>query len=272
MSGRLTSRPIPDRRRVSASSMPGVRKTMRDVVVRARLHAVQAERAVDVADLGGQIEAQLAPPLDDLERRLGRPASGDAVRRPARLAGRRFSNLQLERRQGRGHEVELSDRAQVLAERRAFEDRDRSPAPRRSTPAPDTPCRAAAPTDRRARRRTAPRRRARSRSTCREDASATAATARGAGGPSRGRARTGTRRRRSCRRRGGRRRATPGSAPRSGPSRDCRARCQDRRGRAGRRPRRRRAGRAEEMSGRGATGAAGRRAATGARPCRLANP
>ena len=93
----------------------------RDVVVRARLHAVQAERAVDVADFGGQVQPQLATSLHDQVRRLRRSAPGDAVRRPARLAGRRVPDPQLERRHGRRNEIELPNRTQMLAERPALE-------------------------------------------------------------------------------------------------------------------------------------------------------
>ena len=66
----------------------------RNVVVRAGVHAVEAERAVDVADLRGQ-------DTGPARSRAGRPsaappalaASRDAVRRPAGLAGRPLPNL-----------------------------------------------------------------------------------------------------------------------------------------------------------------------------------
>ena len=50
-----------------------------DVVVRTRLHAVEAKRAVDVADLGWQEEAELTAALQDHLRGFDRAASGDAV-------------------------------------------------------------------------------------------------------------------------------------------------------------------------------------------------
>ena len=94
-----------------------------DVVVRTRLHAVEAKRAVDVADLGWQVEAKLTPALQDHLRGFNRAASGDAIRCPASLTRGRLAYPQLERRHGRGHEVELADWAEMLAERRALEDR-----------------------------------------------------------------------------------------------------------------------------------------------------
>ena len=63
MSHRCANRPIPDRRPLSASSAPGTRAGQRDVVVRAGVHAVEAERAVHVADLRRQEQPQLAATL-----------------------------------------------------------------------------------------------------------------------------------------------------------------------------------------------------------------
>ena len=59
-SRRRDNQPMPDLRRASASSSTGHTRRHRDVVVRARLHAVEAERAIEVADLGGKKERQLA--------------------------------------------------------------------------------------------------------------------------------------------------------------------------------------------------------------------
>ena len=84
-SHRCARRPMPERRRASASSSAGHAGRERDVVVRTRLHAVEAQRAIEVADLGRQEEAQLAAAPDHAERLVGRAPSLDAIHRPARL-------------------------------------------------------------------------------------------------------------------------------------------------------------------------------------------
>ncbi len=93
----------------------------RDIVVWTRLHAVEAERAIEVADFGRKKETELASALHQDQRRLGRPTPGNAVFSSARLARRRLLDSEFERRDCRRDEVELTDRADVLAERRALE-------------------------------------------------------------------------------------------------------------------------------------------------------
>src|SRR5262249_57708719 len=82
-----------------------------DVVVRAGVHAVEAGGAVEVADLARheQVELAAAP---------GRIAAQAVVRRTGR-AHRRRAGAHLQPGGHRGDEVELPDRADVLAEGRA---------------------------------------------------------------------------------------------------------------------------------------------------------
>src|SRR4030095_6244719 len=95
----------------------------RHVVMRARLHAVEAEGAIEVTDLRGQEERQLASPLHDSGGNGLIPAAFDAVNGSTRRAGLRPPNPQLERRHRRSHETELADRAHILAEGRAGEEK-----------------------------------------------------------------------------------------------------------------------------------------------------
>ena len=85
------------------------------------MHAVEAERAIQVADLAWQEQAELAASLHDLQRVHVALPPLDAVVGPALVARPGVADLQLRRRYRRCHEVELTDRADVLAERRALE-------------------------------------------------------------------------------------------------------------------------------------------------------
>src|SRR5690606_41488461 len=91
------------------------------------LDAIEAERAVEVADLGGHEQSKLAAALHDTptQRRVAgrRLPSAHAVSRPTRPAGVRIAHAQLEGRDRRGDEVELPDGAGVLAERSSEERR-----------------------------------------------------------------------------------------------------------------------------------------------------
>src|SRR5262249_57431680 len=81
-----------------------------DVVVRASLHAVQAERAVEVADLARHEELELAAPV--------RGIAAQAVVGRAGRARRGRAGADLEWRDQGIDEVKLSDRTDVLAEAR----------------------------------------------------------------------------------------------------------------------------------------------------------
>ena len=75
-----------------------------------------------------------------IDRRVGGVAAAlDAVGGPAACGRCRVAHLQLGRRHRRRDEVELADRAEVLAERRAGERQVDRPAPRRSSRARATP-------------------------------------------------------------------------------------------------------------------------------------
>ena len=122
MSGRAVRRPIPDRRRASESSRPG------DV------QPARCCRAGRRARSRGRTCSRCCRPWQAGRAR----ARSRAARRPAATAasaGRRcnptwcsltrrtLADLQLQRRHRRGDEIELSDRAEMLTERRALEDR-----------------------------------------------------------------------------------------------------------------------------------------------------
>ena len=85
-----------------------------DVVVRAGVDAVEAERAIQVALLARLEEMQLAAG-DGV-------AAANALFGRARCADGRLADLDFQRRDQRLHEVELADRADVFAERRAAEE------------------------------------------------------------------------------------------------------------------------------------------------------
>jgi len=96
-----------------------------DVVVRAGVDAVEAEGAVQVAGLPRQVEAQLAAVHCSLSpggRGRGEGATSNAVLRGAGRTDGGVAHLHLQRRAERLHEVELTDGADVLAERGAAED------------------------------------------------------------------------------------------------------------------------------------------------------
>src|SRR5262249_60155899 len=97
---------VPQPRRGEAGDQP-------DVVVRAGVDAIEAGGAVHVARLARQEQVQLA--AGDAV------AAADAVLRPARRADGRVPRLDLQRRGQRLHEIELADRAEVLAEGGAAE-------------------------------------------------------------------------------------------------------------------------------------------------------
>src|SRR5205085_10867296 len=84
-----------------------------DVVVRAGVDAIEAGGAVHVARLARQEQVQLA--AGDAV------AAADAVLGPAGRADDRVARLHFQRRGQRLHEVELADRAKVLAEGGAAE-------------------------------------------------------------------------------------------------------------------------------------------------------
>src|SRR5688572_7689881 len=99
--------------------------------MRARVHTVEAHRAIEVADLHRQKESQLAASLYVVSgfSRTTFVVSGfsrttlDAIRRLARSARLAIDDAQFGRRHRRGGEVELTDGAEVLAERRPLEER-----------------------------------------------------------------------------------------------------------------------------------------------------
>ena len=82
MSLRCANRPMPDRRRAVRQLAARHAAGQRDVVVRAGVHAVEAERAVHVADLQRQEQPQLAPPRQTTSGACGarRPLMQSAVR------------------------------------------------------------------------------------------------------------------------------------------------------------------------------------------------
>ena len=85
------------------------------------MNTVQAQRAVQVAGLDGDEEAQLTAAPDNAQR-LGRGSlSFDAVVGATLLADLQIACADLGGRQGRCNEIELTDWAHVLAEGRAFE-------------------------------------------------------------------------------------------------------------------------------------------------------
>src|SRR5205823_2544104 len=97
---------VPQLRRGETGDQP-------DVVVRARVDAIEAGGAVHVARLARQEQLQLA--AGDAV------AAADAILRPARRANGRVPRLDFQRRGQRLHEIELTDRADVLAEGGAAE-------------------------------------------------------------------------------------------------------------------------------------------------------
>ena len=113
-SGRLPNRPRPERNGIVPQLLPGRLGKDADVVMRAGVDTVEAERAVHVARLPGLEQVQLAS---------GNVISAaDAVLGPARRADVRVAHLDFQRRNQRLHEVELADRADILAERRTAEE------------------------------------------------------------------------------------------------------------------------------------------------------
>ena len=113
-SGRLPNRPSPERTGSCHNSFPGVVGEDADVVVRAGVDTVEAERAVHVARL---------PRLEQVQLAAGDVVSpADAVLGPARRADDRVAHLDFQRRDQRLHEVELADRADILAEGCAAEE------------------------------------------------------------------------------------------------------------------------------------------------------
>src|SRR5262249_50789946 len=82
-----------------------------DVVVRTRLHAIETQRAIEVADFARQEQFELTPSLVR--------TAADAVVRRATGTRLGLAHLHLERRDERLHEVKLTDWADVLAEARA---------------------------------------------------------------------------------------------------------------------------------------------------------
>ena len=123
MSVRRVSLPMPDRRLVSLSSSPG-RRVMRAMLscghacTQSR-HNVQSR----FPTFDGQEQGELAASLHDGDgaghRGVRLPASLDAVHRATGSAGTDVAHSQLRRRQHGRHEIELPDRAHVLAEARA---------------------------------------------------------------------------------------------------------------------------------------------------------
>src|SRR5690606_15393519 len=92
-----------------------------DVVMGTGLDAVQAEGAVHVAGLALLEEVELAAVLDQAAA-LGIAPAADAVLGQAVLADVVAAHLDFEGRGQRVDEVELADRADVLAEGRALEE------------------------------------------------------------------------------------------------------------------------------------------------------
>ena len=127
-SGRLPNRPMPERTGSCHNVVPGRHGKDADVVVRTGVDAVEAERAVHVARL---------PRLEQVQLAAGNAvAAADAVLGPARRADVRVAHLDFQRRDQRLHEVELADRADILAEGGAAKeavDRRRQPRSSRAT-------------------------------------------------------------------------------------------------------------------------------------------
>ena len=112
---------------------PGHACRERDVVVRAGVHTVQAEGAIEVADLRREKQRQLATTAQDSRRNGFIPSPLDAINRSTRPACLRLPHLQFERRHRRRDEAELADRTEILAEGRAGEQQIDRPGPRRSS-------------------------------------------------------------------------------------------------------------------------------------------
>ncbi len=123
MSGRAVRRPMPDRRRASASSRPGARAV--SAMLSCGQACTQSRQNVQsmLPTLAGRKSPSSQPRCTTTCGDCGRAPAGDAIRRGAGLTRRTLADLQLQRRHRRGYEIELSDRAEMLTERRALEDR-----------------------------------------------------------------------------------------------------------------------------------------------------
>ena len=89
--------------------------------MRACLHAVEAEGAIEVSNLRREKERQLASAAQHPRRNGLVAASLDAINGSTRRARLRLPHLQFERRHRRCHEAELTDRAEVFTEGRSGE-------------------------------------------------------------------------------------------------------------------------------------------------------
>ncbi len=91
-----------------------------NVVVRAGVNAVQAERAIHVSNLAGLKQSEFAAAnRHQIRNRL--PSATDAVLGMAARANILLAHFHFERRKCGSHKVELSDGANKLAKRSVFE-------------------------------------------------------------------------------------------------------------------------------------------------------
>ena len=197
-SGRRDRRPIAERRPIVGQLLARHPKDDAGVVVRAGLHAVEAEGALEIADLQRDEQPELAAALDDLTGDDGVTTALDAVHRRARTADRTIARAEFQRRERRGDEVELANRADVLAERGAGE--GRVDEQRGGEIADHQPggCRRQRPQIEQLVSEQDGRRTVREPATFREATGASAATADAAGVRDRGRGSSGRRRRTRC--------------------------------------------------------------------------
>src|SRR6185503_6001795 len=90
-------------------------------VVWTRLHAVETEVAIEIANLARLIQSKLTAPLDRHQMRRRLAHATDAILCRTLRARIVIANSDFEWRDRRGNEVELSDRANEFTERRVFE-------------------------------------------------------------------------------------------------------------------------------------------------------
>src|SRR4029453_14219499 len=91
----------------------------RDVVVWARMNAIEAEGAIEIAGLGREEESQFTPATDDARWKRSVAASLDAVDGAAGSARVWLLHLHFERRHRRGNKAELPDWTNVLTKTRS---------------------------------------------------------------------------------------------------------------------------------------------------------
>src|ERR1043166_2102744 len=93
-----------------------------DVFMWTRLHTIETESAIDVANLARLKERELAAALNDYQRSFRFTHTTNAVLRRTTITHGVISNRDFKRRDCCAGKVELPDRTDELTERRMFED------------------------------------------------------------------------------------------------------------------------------------------------------